>query len=122
LTRMKGGWGYIAWALILFHFAFPFLVLLKQDTKRNYKYLATLAIFILIMRLVDMFFLIAPNPRIDTHGLVQGAFVISWMDIVAPIAVGGIWLWYFFGQLMKRPLLPVMDPFFPSAVQHGKGH
>jgi len=122
LTRMKGGWGYIAWALILFHFAFPFLVLLKQDTKRNYRYLATLAIFILIMRLVDMFFLIAPNPRIDTHGLAQGAFVISWMDIVAPIAVGGTWLWYFFGQLAKRPLLPIMDPFFPSAVQHGKGH
>src|SRR6478672_12466935 len=35
LTRMKGGWGWIGIALILFHFAFPFLVLLQQDFKRR---------------------------------------------------------------------------------------
>ena len=122
LTRMKGGWGYIAWALILFHFAFPFLVLLKQDLKRNASRLALVGVFVLFLRLVDMFFLIGPSPRIDTHGLGQGAFIISWLDFVGPIAVGGIWLWYFFGQLMKRPLVPVKDPFFEPAVLHGKGH
>jgi hypothetical protein len=122
LTRMKGGWGYIAWALILFHFAFPFLVLLKQDLKRNASRLALVGVFVLVLRLVDMFFLIGPSPRIDTHGLGQGAFIISWLDFVGPIAVGGIWLWYFFGQLMKRPLVPVKDPFFEPAVLHGKGH
>jgi hypothetical protein len=119
---MKGGWGYIAWALILFHFAFPFLVLLKQDLKRNASRLALVGVFVLVLRLVDMFFLIGPSPRIDTHGLGQGAFIISWLDFVGPIAVGGIWLWYFFGQLMKRPLVPVKDPFFEPAVLHGKGH
>jgi hypothetical protein len=44
------------------------------------------------------------------------------MDIVAPLAVGGIWLWYFLGQLMKRPLVPVMDPFLEKAIEHGHGH
>jgi len=122
LTRMGGGWGIIAWILILFHFAFPFLVLLKQDLKRHEKRLAAVAIFVLVMRLVDMFYLIGPNPRIDTHGLAQGAFVVSWLDFVAPIAVGGIWLWYFFGQLMKRPLVPIMDPFLGPAIEHGKEH
>ncbi len=122
LTRMAGGWGYIGVILVLFHFAFPFLVLLQQDFKRKAKRLATLAVFILILRLVDMFYLIAPNPRIDTHGFQQGAFLLSWMDFVAPVAVGGIWLWYFFGQLMSRPLVPVMDPFLEKAVEHGQGH
>jgi hypothetical protein len=122
LTRMKGGWGYIGVILIFFHFAFPFLVLLQQDFKRRAKWLATLAIFILVMRLFDMAYLISPSPRIDTHGLEQGAFVISWLDFVAPIAVGGIWLWWFFGELMKRPLVPAKDPFFEKAIEHGKGH
>ncbi len=122
LTRMKGAWGYIGLALIFFHFAFPYLLLLKRDLKRKAAWLSTLAIFILIMRLVDMFYLIAPNPRINTHGLEQGAFILSWMDLVAPVAVGGIWLWYFFGQLMNRPLVPVMDPFLDRAIEHGKGH
>jgi hypothetical protein len=122
LTRMKGGWGWIGVILIFFHFAFPFLVLLQQDFKRRAKWLATLAIFILVMRLFDMAYLISPSPRIDTHGLEQGAFIISWMDLVAPIAVGGIWLWWFFGELMKRPLVPANDPFFEKAIEHGKGH
>lgn len=122
LTRMKGGWGWIGVLLIFFHFAFPFLVLLQQDFKRRAKWLATLAIFILVMRLLDMAYLISPSPRIDTHGLEQGAFIISWLDFVAPVAVGGIWLWWFFGELMKRPLVPAKDPFFEKAIEHGKGH
>jgi len=122
-ARMYNGWGYVAWALILFHFAAPFLVLLLQDLKRRAKTLALVAIFILFMRVVDMFWLISPTPRISTHGATLGLIdSFSWMDIVAPIAVGGIWLWYFFGQLMKRPLVPVMDPFLEKAVEHGHGH
>lgn len=122
ITRTSGGWGWIAWGLVIFHFAFPFLVLLQQDLKRRAKLLATVGAFVLLMRVFDMFWLIAPSPRINTHGLEQGAFIVSWMDIVAPIAVGGIWLWYFFGQLMSRPLVPVMDPFLEKAVEHGHGH
>lgn len=122
ITRTSGGWGWIAWGLVIFHFAFPFLVLLQQDLKRRAKLLASVGAFVLLMRVFDMFWLIAPSPRINTHGLEQGAFIVSWMDIVAPIAVGGIWLWYFFGQLLSRPLVPVMDPFLEKAVEHGHGH
>lgn len=121
LVRMKGGWGYMGVALILFHFAFPFMVLLQQDFKRRAKWLALLGLFILFMRLVDMFYQIGPTPRV-TGGIENGAFIVSWMDIVAPIAVGGIWLWWFFGELMKRPLVPVKDPLFENAVKHGAGH
>ena len=79
--------------------------------------------FILIMRLVDFFYLISPNPRISTNGTsLPLSLSFSWMDIAAPIAVGGIWLWYFFGQLAKRPLVPVMDPFLENAIEHGRGH
>ena len=122
LTRMKGGWGYIGILLIAFHFAFPFLVLLQQDFKRKARWLATLAIFILAMRLVDMFYLIGPSYRVAAGGAEQGAFIVSWMDFVAPIAIGGIWLWWFFGELLKRPLVPAKDPFFESAIEHGRGH
>jgi len=122
LMRMKGGWGYVGIGLILFHFAFPFLVLLQQDFKRKARWLATLAIFILVMRLVDMFYLIGPTKRVAAGVVEQGAFGVSWMDLVAPIAIGGIWLWWYFGELMKRPLVPVEDPYFEGAVEHGHGH
>jgi len=120
IVRMRGAWGVIGMLLVLLHFAFPFLVLLLQDLKRRAKLLAGIAGFILLMRLVDMFYLIGPNPRINMHGLEKGAFMLSWMDFVAPVAIGGIWLWYFFGQLAKRPLVPVMDPFLQRAIDHDK--
>ena len=121
LTRMKGAWGYMGIALIAFHFAFPFLVLLQQDFKRRAKWIATLAMFILVMRLVDMFYIIGPSARVSGV-LENGAFYVSWMDFVAPIAVGGIWLWWFFGELIKRPLVPAKDPYFEEAIEHGRGH
>ncbi|CAN5430471.1 hypothetical protein BH10ACI3_BH10ACI3_05270 [soil metagenome] len=122
LTRMKGGWGYIGVALILLHFAFPFVLLLKQDLKRRALTIASVALFILFMRLVDMYWQIAPSERVLPTNIASGAFHLDWLDIVAPIAIGGIWLWYFYGQLMKRPIVPANDPYFEEAIEHGKGH
>jgi len=122
LTRMRSGWGYIGVALIFFHFAFPFLVLLQQDFKRRWKWLSWIAIFVLFMRLLDMFWHIGPTVRISPGAIAQGSFYVSWMDMVTPIGVGGIWLWWFFGQLMKRPLVPINDPYLEGAIEHGHSH
>lgn len=121
VPRIQGAWGAIGLILILFHFAFPFLVLLSRDIKRNAKWLAMLAIFILVMRLIDMYYLIGPSPMIGSHAQEIG-FNLSWMDFAAPVAVGGIWLWWFFGELLKRPLVPINDPYLENAIAHGKGH
>ncbi len=121
LTRIEGAWGVVGILLVVFHFAFPFLLLLSRDLKRNPKRLAFMAIFILVIRLVDMYYIIGPSPRIGANGH-EMPFSVSWMDFVAPVAVGGIWLWYFFTQLMSRPLVPVNDPYLENAIKHGKGH
>lgn len=121
LARYKGVWGWIAVILIFFHFAFPFLVLLSRDLKRNSKYLAWTAIFILVLRLIDYFFMIGPSPRVYGKGA-EWAYHVSWMDFAAPLAVGGIWLWWFFREIQKRPLVPINDPFLENAIEHGRGH
>ncbi len=119
LTRSKGGWGIVGLIIILFHFAFPFVILLSRDIKRNFRWLSLIAIFILVMRLIDLFYLIAPTPMASLPGT---DFHISWMDFVAPVAVGGLWLWWFFGELKRRPLMPPNDPFLESAIEHGRHH
>lgn len=119
ITRQRGGWGYVGLIIILFHFAFPFVILLSRDIKRNFRWLSLMAIFILVMRLVDLFYLISPNEMLSIPGK---DFHISWMDFVAPVAVGGLWLWWFFGELKRRPLMPPNDPFLESAIEHGRHH
>ena len=121
LSRMKNGWGWIGLILILFHFAVPYLILLSRDIKRDARWLALVAIFILVMRIIDVFYHIAPSP--STTGAHELHFNAFWvLYLVGPLAVGGIWLSFFFRELAKRPLVPVKDPFLENAIEHGRGH
>jgi hypothetical protein len=113
LARLRGGWQYMALALVLCHFALPFALLLSRDLKRNFRLLRGIAVFILFMRLVDLYWVIEPEFN-------KGRLVFSWMDIVAPVGVVGIWLAYFLVQLEKRPLMPLNEPFLEEALQHGR--
>jgi hypothetical protein len=113
LTRLRGGWQYVAVLLVICHFALPFALLLSRDIKRNFRLLRGIAIFILAMRLVDLYWVIAPEFR-------KGTFGISWMDFAAPVGLFGIWLAYFLVQLEKRPLMPVNDPHLVEALEHGR--
>jgi len=122
VVRETGIWGWVGVILIFLHFAILFLVLLKQDFKRKPTRLAALALFILVMRVFDMLYLIGPNPRISDPAATHGTFHVDVLDLIGPIAVGGIWLWWFFGELLKRPMVPANDPYFEPAIEHGKGH
>jgi hypothetical protein len=37
-------------------------------------------------------------------------FRMHWLDIVAPVAIGGIWIAVYLWQLGRRPLVPLHDP------------
>jgi hypothetical protein len=113
LTRMRGGWGALAMLLVVGHFALPFALLLSRDLKRNFKLLSRICVFILCMRLVDLFWVAAP----DMH---HGHFTFSWLDISLPLGLVGLWLFLFFTQIEKRPLMPVGDPGLEDALQHGR--
>jgi hypothetical protein len=103
LHRLAGGWLWVGVALILFHFMVPFFLLLSRDLKRNATALAVLASLIVIMRAVDMFWYTGP-------AFSPGSFHIDWMDVLAPVGIGGLWISYFSWQLKRFPLLPIGDP------------
>jgi len=103
--RLQTGWRFVALTLVLFHFAVPFLVLLSRRIKRESTTLARLALWILAARLVDLFWLIAP----DFH---RDGIRISWLDVLLPASLASIWLAAFVWQLRGRAILPVHDPEF----------
>ncbi len=113
LERLRGGWQYVALVLVFGHFALPFALLLSRDLKRNFKLLAGIAVFILCMRIVDVYWLVAPD-------YLKGALGVSWMDFAALIGLGGIWLAFFLFQLEQRPLVPVNDVDLVGALEHGR--
>ena len=111
IERMRGGWGYVALALVFGHFGLPFVLLLSQDLKKKSGMLAAVAIFILAMRLVDIIWLVAPN--FGHHG-----FPIHWMDIAIPAGLVGVWLFVFTRNLRSHALMPLNDPYFKEAFAH----
>ena len=46
-------------------------------------------------------------------------FHVSWMDPLALVGVGGVWLAVFFGRLKNHALMPQNDPRMKEALAHG---
>jgi hypothetical protein len=113
--RLGHGWQWVGLALVLFHFAVPFALLLSRDFKRNPRMLAGLALVIVFMRLVDLFWMIGPEANGDV-------FRVHWLDLAAPFAIGGLWIALYLRQLSTRPLMPTGDPDLAGAFEHTGAH
>jgi hypothetical protein len=109
LKRLNEGWGWIGLILVLFHFAIPFVILLSRPFKRNVRKLVWVAVLLLLMCYVDLFWIIEPN--------FSKTIRLTLSDVVVPIAIGGIWLGYFFRNLASLPLLPAYDPDAHEVLQ-----
>ncbi|HEY6393380.1 MAG TPA: hypothetical protein VIX89_19010 [Bryobacteraceae bacterium] len=114
IRRFSGGWGYLAFFIAIFHFCIPFFLLLQRFMKRRPELLRWLAIWMIVIRIVDIFWVVEPAFR-------QRGFEIYWTDIVAPIGIGGIWVAFFIRNLKARPLLASNDPRHTYFAQ-GHGH
>jgi hypothetical protein len=122
LERFTGIWRYIGIALILLHFVMPFLLLLSRDLKRHANRLKWVALLLILMRFIDLLWIIVPEFQ-NRHGQEPGHSLVGlWVYPFAMLGVGGIWLWLFFGQLRKRSLLPVKDPQLQEALAVGGHH
>jgi hypothetical protein len=103
LRRLRGGWGWVALTLVIFHFATPFVLLLMRKTKRHADRLIKVCLLMIAIRIVDVYWVVEP-------AFYEQQLKISWLDFVTPFAVGGLWLALFFWQLKSQPLVPMKDP------------
>jgi hypothetical protein len=106
LRRSQGGWQLMAQLVIVFHFALPFLLLLSRDLKRDARKLALVAGLVFAVRLLDLYWLVAP----DLRGQELRGLAAPLLDLAAPLLLGGVWLASFASKLASRPLLPIGEP------------
>jgi len=109
LERFKHGWGAVALALVVFHFALPFVFLLSRNLKRNARRLVWIAGLMLVMRWVDLLWQVEPAFHVQNPAM-------YWAYLAAPVGIGGLWLFFFLRELRKQPLLPVNDPYLAEAL------
>jgi hypothetical protein len=110
--RLRGTWGVIAVGVLVLHFLLPFLVLLSQDVKRSKGRIAVVAAWMIAMRVLDLFWLTQPE---FTTSPFERPVALLW-DLAAIFGLGGLWFWFFAGQLKRRPLLPLGEPKLSEAI------
>jgi hypothetical protein len=102
VLRSQGGWTWVGIFMALCQFVLPFFVLLSRRVKRRARALGTLAAGILLIHVIEMFWLVMPPLR--------PALAIHWLDLAALLGIGGLWLAAFAWRLSRHPLLPVPQP------------
>lgn len=102
--RTQTSWLIIGVILSIGHFILPFFVLLSSSLKVKIQNLSKLALFIVLMRALDLWFYIAPSFRPE----LTGRYLLS--DIGAFLLLGGLWLFLWARELKGRQLVPVYDP------------
>jgi hypothetical protein len=115
IRRMQGAWGRIGLLLVILNFALPFFLLLFRHVKRATRSLLIVAVLVLLMRLVDMYWMVLP-------AFGGGNVHLTWMNVVLPLGFGAIWFAYFIWQLQRMPILPAHDPRMEGAAEPAAQH
>ncbi len=103
IHRLEGPWRKLALALVFLHFVIPFFLLLQRRAKKAPAALASIGLLLMLMRLVDLYWLIRPSFAGEP------AANFFWTDIAAPIAIGGVWMATFCFILKGKAILPVYE-------------
>ncbi len=117
IHRTESGWQTIALGLIIGHFAVPFFILLSRPLKRLLSGVWIVAAWIILMRMMDIFWLIAPDYY--TSGL---SFAALLSYVAGIVTIGGLWLLAFAWILRQRPLLPLNDMRNDPRVRRKHAH
>jgi len=109
MRRLHGGWGSVALFLVVFQFFVPFFLLLSRHLKRDVTRLVWLAVWLICVRYIDLFWLVEPN--------FSTSFQVTWADLLIPFGMGGLWLAYFCHNLNSMPLLPAYDVYAKQVLE-----
>src|SRR5207249_2114668 len=83
IVRSKGVWRPVGQLILFGQFLLPFFLLLSRDLKRNPSTLAAIAVWILVIHYVDLYWVVMPANHAFDLGL-------HWTHFTSFVGVGGI--------------------------------
>ena len=121
LARIRGGWWVICSLDFICHWLIPFCMLLSRNLKRSKSRLSAIAIFMILARAIDFFWIIEPNFG-DASGKLTSEHLGVFAYLTVPLAVVSLWAAYYFTQLMQRPLVNLNDPHLEEMLEPEHAH
>ena len=113
LDRWRGSWVGISLLIFFGHFVAPFTILVFRWVKRHVPALCLVALWILLMHLVDIIWLVYPTYK--EHGLTFAP--MEMLTLAGPfLLLGGLAGWTFWNRYTRHALVPVADPKLPASI------
>ncbi|HEX6534808.1 MAG TPA: hypothetical protein VF041_09420 [Gemmatimonadaceae bacterium] len=111
VARAHGSWGALALVVAAGQFALPFLLLLPRELKRRPGFLAALGAWLLVMHVLDVYWLVLPALHPD-------GIHPSWLDAGALLMVTGFATATAAWRAAGEPALPLGDPYVEASVRY----
>lgn len=108
--RLHQNFAYLSWAMPITHFFVPFFALMSRVLKRVKLILAINCVWIMVVHLIDLYWLIMPCYQ-DPHSAEgQTIFHFAMPDLLACLGLASVYFGCFLFVLSKRKVLAVGDP------------
>ena len=108
-VRLKGEWAWVGVLMIFGQFFIPFGALLSRSLKRDPRKLARVAVWILAIHFVDIYWLILPTLTPDSIGF-------HWTTATAFVGIGLLAISFTIWRMRGRFAVPVKDPYLADSL------
>jgi len=109
-NRMEGSWLYVSLFLPFGCFFIPFFTLLARRAKRNLTVLATMAVWILAVHYIDMYYVIMPT-------FFKNGPELHWLDLATVVAVASTFGFVFWTRFQKNAMVVLGDLRFKQGLR-----
>ncbi len=118
--RTSHGWHWLFVTLCFGHFIVPFVILAWRGVKRNPRLIGLMALFMLVMTVLDMVWIIRPMVYVPAAmpGEADPGVMGIWLDAAGAVGVLGVWGWLMTRRLESAPLMPLKDPLLHESMAH----
>jgi hypothetical protein len=111
ITRFKHAWAGVGIFMIVGHFFVPFGALLSRSLKRDARKLAAVAVWILLVHYLDIYWLVMPTVSPDSVGF-------HWTHVTAFLGIGLLAAAFGVSRLRGQFALPVKDPYLADSLRY----
>jgi hypothetical protein len=111
--RNNHGWKYLGIALMIGHFAIPFVMLVSRHVKKNPVLMIVMACWAVLIHCADIYWIVRPMVFPDGNGP-----NVAWIDFVALIGVLALFFGYIIHKVVSGPLLAINDPHMDEGLEH----
>jgi hypothetical protein len=118
LHRSQGAWGKLGVLLMVGHFGAPFLILLFRAVKKSPKILSIMALWAIIIHVLDIYWIIRPMTYSEDPTMVAPSSAALLIDIAAIVGVIAIFAGFMVRRITSGLLVAVNDPRIDEALGH----